>query len=57
MKFKFLVFFSSSCSEVQAPVAVKTEEPKKKPDCYGVFCLTYDLIAVSVFLCDYEVLS
>ncbi|KAK6137849.1 hypothetical protein DH2020_028404 [Rehmannia glutinosa] len=31
--------------EVQAPVAVKTEEPKKKPDCYGVFCLTYDLKA------------
>lgn len=30
-------------------MAVKTEEPKKKPDCYGVFCLTYDLIAVSVF--------
>nr|KYP60678.1 hypothetical protein KK1_023087 [Cajanus cajan] len=37
-----------SCSvapnEVQVP-AVKTEDPKSKPDCYGVFCLTYDLRA------------
>jgi malate dehydrogenase (NADP+) len=28
-----------------APVAVKVEGPDKKPDCYGVFCLTYDLKA------------
>uniref|UniRef100_A0A9F1UCR1 Malate dehydrogenase [NADP], chloroplastic n=1 Tax=Stylosanthes guianensis TaxID=62615 RepID=A0A9F1UCR1_9FABA len=38
-----------SCSvtqqnQVQAP-AVQTQEPKSKPDCYGVFCLTYDLKA------------
>ncbi|KAG7012923.1 Malate dehydrogenase [NADP], chloroplastic, partial [Cucurbita argyrosperma subsp. argyrosperma] len=26
-----------------APVAAKTGEPKSKSDCYGVFCLTYDL--------------
>ncbi|CAA0840599.1 lactate/malate dehydrogenase family protein [Striga hermonthica] len=37
---------SVTSNEVQTPVAVKTEEePKKKPDCYGVFCLTYDLKA------------
>lgn len=35
-------------SQVEAaPVAAKTEEPKSKSDCYGVFCLTYDLKAVS----------
>uniref|UniRef100_A0A2R3TVA5 Malate dehydrogenase [NADP], chloroplastic n=1 Tax=Neolamarckia cadamba TaxID=153762 RepID=A0A2R3TVA5_9GENT len=34
-----------SVKEVQAPVALKTEDTKKKPDCYGVFCLTYDLKA------------
>lgn len=28
-----------------APVAAKTGEPKSKSDCYGVFCLTYDLKA------------
>ncbi|KAI4352665.1 hypothetical protein L6164_006893 [Bauhinia variegata] len=37
-----------SCSiapnQVQAP-AVQTEDPKSKSDCYGVFCLTYDLKA------------
>lgn len=37
-----------SCSvapnQVQAP-AVQTQDPKSKPDCYGVFCLTYDLKA------------
>ncbi|MED6135109.1 Malate dehydrogenase, cytoplasmic [Stylosanthes scabra] len=38
-----------SCSvtqqnQVQAP-AVQTQEPKSKSDCYGVFCLTYDLKA------------
>ncbi|KAI9098436.1 hypothetical protein K1719_025061 [Acacia pycnantha] len=37
-----------SCSiapnEVQAP-AVQTQDPKSKPECYGVFCLTYDLKA------------
>uniref|UniRef100_K7N4G1 Malate dehydrogenase [NADP], chloroplastic n=1 Tax=Glycine max TaxID=3847 RepID=K7N4G1_SOYBN len=37
-----------SCSvapnEVQVPT-VKTQDPKSKPECYGVFCLTYDLRA------------
>ncbi|KEH43322.1 NADP-dependent malate dehydrogenase [Medicago truncatula] len=37
-----------SCSvapnQVQVP-AVQTQDPKNKPDCYGVFCLTYDLKA------------
>lgn len=32
---------------MEAPAAVKTEDLKKKADCYGVFCLTYDLVAVS----------
>ncbi|XP_022865036.1 malate dehydrogenase [NADP], chloroplastic isoform X1 [Olea europaea var. sylvestris] len=36
---------SVTSKEVQAPVTVNTEEPKKKPDCYGIFCLTYDLMA------------
>ncbi|KAG5004657.1 hypothetical protein AAZX31_10G187100 [Glycine max] len=31
-------------NEVQVP-AVKTSDPKSKPECYGVFCLTYDLRA------------
>ncbi|KAL6564843.1 hypothetical protein OROMI_016293 [Orobanche minor] len=30
-------------SEIQALVDVKAEESKKKPDYFGVFCLTYDL--------------
>ncbi|KAK7858882.1 malate dehydrogenase [NADP], chloroplastic-like [Quercus suber] len=38
-----------SCSvapnQVQAPVAVQNEEPKTKTECFGVFCLTYDLKA------------
>ncbi|KAJ0046996.1 hypothetical protein Pint_05948 [Pistacia integerrima] len=38
-----------SCSitpnQVQAPIAVPAEEPKRKNDCYGVFCQTYDLKA------------
>ncbi|KAF7811667.1 malate dehydrogenase [NADP], chloroplastic [Senna tora] len=37
-----------SCSiapnEVRVP-NVQTQEPKSKPECYGVFCLTYDLKA------------
>ncbi|XP_047974976.1 malate dehydrogenase [NADP], chloroplastic [Salvia hispanica] len=37
---------SVTSNEVQAaPEAVKAEEVKKKADCYGVFCLTYDLKA------------
>ncbi|KAB1211041.1 Malate dehydrogenase [NADP], chloroplastic [Morella rubra] len=38
-----------SCSvapnQVQAPVAVLPEDPNKKSDCFGIFCLTYDLKA------------
>nr|XP_048326558.1 malate dehydrogenase [NADP], chloroplastic isoform X2 [Ziziphus jujuba var. spinosa] len=38
-----------SCSvapnQVQTPVPVQAEDPKGKPECYGVFCLTYDLKA------------
>ncbi|XP_048139265.1 malate dehydrogenase [NADP], chloroplastic [Rhodamnia argentea] len=38
-----------SCSvnqTAQAPVAVQTKDPKSnKPECFGVFCLTYDLKA------------
>uniref|UniRef100_A0A2P2JL60 Malate dehydrogenase [NADP], chloroplastic n=1 Tax=Rhizophora mucronata TaxID=61149 RepID=A0A2P2JL60_RHIMU len=38
--------FKVTCSVNQAPsVAVQTEEPNSKSDCYGVFCLTYDLEA------------
>ena len=40
----FLLLFPS---EVQVPT-VKTQDPKSKPECYGVFCLTYDLRAVSI---------
>ncbi|KAJ7974989.1 malate dehydrogenase [Quillaja saponaria] len=32
-------------NQVQAPVPVQNEEPNNKNDCYGVFCLTYDLKA------------
>lgn len=36
----------------EAPVAAvkKEEEPRKKPECYGIFCLTYDLKAVSILM-------
>lgn len=38
-----------SCSvapnEVQVPVAIPAEGPKSKSECFGVFCLTYDLKA------------
>lgn len=34
---------SVTSKEVQAPVGLQIEDPKKKPECYGVFCLTYDL--------------
>nr|XP_009595425.1 malate dehydrogenase [NADP], chloroplastic-like isoform X1 [Nicotiana tomentosiformis] len=36
---------SVTSKEVQAPTVVQTDDPKKKPECYGVFCLTYDLKA------------
>ncbi|XP_062091953.1 malate dehydrogenase [NADP], chloroplastic [Humulus lupulus] len=38
-----------SCSvapnQVEVPIPVQGEDPKNKPECYGVFCLTYDLKA------------
>ncbi|PON98607.1 Malate dehydrogenase, NADP-dependent [Trema orientale] len=38
-----------SCSvapnQVEAPIPVQAKDPKNKSDCYGVFCLTYDLKA------------
>ncbi|TQD82555.1 hypothetical protein C1H46_031871 [Malus baccata] len=38
-------------NQVQAPAAPeKTQDPKSKAECFGVFCLTYDLIAVSFLL-------
>ncbi|CAN1238568.1 Malate dehydrogenase [NADP], chloroplastic [Linum grandiflorum] len=38
---------SCSVNQVQnsAPVPLQVEKPKEKPECYGVFCLTYDLKA------------
>ncbi|KAI5648541.1 hypothetical protein M9H77_34546 [Catharanthus roseus] len=36
---------SVTSKEVQATVAIPTQDLKKKPECYGVFCLTYDLRA------------
>ncbi|KAL5733594.1 hypothetical protein ACOSQ2_033286 [Xanthoceras sorbifolium] len=36
---------SVTSDQVQAPIAVQAEGPKTKNDCYGVFCLTYDLKA------------
>nr|XP_033510842.1 malate dehydrogenase [NADP], chloroplastic-like isoform X2 [Nicotiana tomentosiformis] len=38
---------SVTSKEVQAPTVVQTDDPKKKPECYGVFCLTYDLKALA----------
>uniref|UniRef100_A0A5B6ZH13 Malate dehydrogenase [NADP], chloroplastic n=1 Tax=Davidia involucrata TaxID=16924 RepID=A0A5B6ZH13_DAVIN len=39
------VHCSVASPQVQAPVAVQIEDPKNKPDCFGVFCVTYDLKA------------
>ncbi|KAK3023316.1 hypothetical protein RJ639_044538 [Escallonia herrerae] len=39
------IFCSVAPNQVEAPVAVQDTDPKKKPECYGVFCLTYDLKA------------
>ncbi|KAJ8528840.1 hypothetical protein K7X08_030484 [Anisodus acutangulus] len=36
---------SVTSNEVQAPVARQSNDPIKKPECFGVFCLTYDLKA------------
>lgn len=43
----FFLFLGNSLSQVQAPPSVQAQDPKTKPECYGVFCLTYDLKAVS----------
>ncbi|GMN20340.1 hypothetical protein TIFTF001_048735, partial [Ficus carica] len=41
-----------SCSvapnQVQTPIPVPAQDPKTKPECYGIFCLTYDLKALPV---------
>ncbi|PSR92980.1 malate dehydrogenase, partial [Actinidia chinensis var. chinensis] len=39
------VVCSVTSSQVQAPTPIQDEDFKKKPECYGVFCLTYDLKA------------
>lgn len=39
------VFCSVTANQVQAPIAVPTEASKNKRDCFGVFCVTYDLKA------------
>lgn len=39
------VFCSVASNQVEAPAPVQAEEAKKKTECYGVFCLTYDLKA------------
>lgn len=41
--------FSLIFSEVQTPIAGHTGGKTSKPECYGIFCLTYDLKKVSVF--------
>ncbi|XP_073036977.1 malate dehydrogenase [NADP], chloroplastic-like isoform X2 [Primulina eburnea] len=41
------IYCSVTSNEIQAPVAVKIDDPKKKAECYGVFCLTYDLKALA----------
>ncbi|KAL1828007.1 hypothetical protein DCAR_0207209 [Daucus carota subsp. sativus] len=36
---------SVSAKQAEASVAVKSDDTKRKPECFGVFCLTYDLKA------------
>ncbi|KZV22576.1 malate dehydrogenase [Dorcoceras hygrometricum] len=36
---------SVASNDIPATLAVKIDDPKKKAECYGVFCLTYDLKA------------
>ncbi|RXH93141.1 hypothetical protein DVH24_013717 [Malus domestica] len=44
-------FLVPDVSQVQAPAApAQTEDPKNKPECFGVFCLTYNLKATIVML-------
>ncbi|GAB4836389.1 Malate dehydrogenase, cytoplasmic [Ancistrocladus abbreviatus] len=39
------IYCSVTSSQIQAPGRLQTEDPKSKSECYGVFCLTYDLKA------------
>ncbi|GMH13290.1 hypothetical protein Nepgr_015131 [Nepenthes gracilis] len=39
------IYCSVTSTQIQAPVTVQAAESKNNPDCYGVFCLTYDLKA------------
>ena len=43
-----LLFLPFSQAQNSAPAPLQVEKPKEKPECYGVFCLTYDLKAVSL---------
>ncbi|KVI04998.1 Lactate dehydrogenase/glycoside hydrolase, family 4, C-terminal [Cynara cardunculus var. scolymus] len=36
---------SVTSDQIQAPAGIDIRDPKQKPDCFGVFCLTYDLKA------------
>lgn len=47
MKVLFFVFHELIISQVQTPIPVPAQDPKTKSECYGIFCLTYDLKAVS----------
>ncbi|XP_047335262.1 malate dehydrogenase [NADP], chloroplastic [Impatiens glandulifera] len=40
-----LVSCSIAPNQIESPPTVLTDDSKKKPECYGVFCLTYDLKA------------
>ncbi|KAL9998893.1 putative malate dehydrogenase (NADP(+)) [Helianthus debilis subsp. tardiflorus] len=40
-----LIRCSVTSDQIQAPVGIDANDPKQKPECYGVFCLTYDLKA------------
>ncbi|GMG99447.1 hypothetical protein Nepgr_001287 [Nepenthes gracilis] len=39
------IYCSVTSNQIQAPVSIQTEQPNIKSECYGVFCLTYDLKA------------
>ncbi|KAL8257770.1 hypothetical protein R6Q59_029811 [Mikania micrantha] len=36
---------SVTSDQIQAPVGIDAKDPKQKTECFGVFCLTYDLKA------------
>ncbi|RVW97623.1 Malate dehydrogenase [NADP], chloroplastic [Vitis vinifera] len=40
---------SCSVASNEAPVAVQAQDQKIKPECFGVFCTTYDLKAAELF--------